>query len=380
MAELIKTLLSFSERAGEIARAIRQEPKLFSLLVEEKGEGEKNQRFAHDFKTLADVLIQEALRHHVARMIPSLAQWVQGEESAEFTNTLGEKITVRICDTQDGTATLLAKVLDGNKEAADILAALAHRDVTFSPDPHLMERVPDLPVEHLGIWIDPVDSTGEYVRGRPSQAKGSIHQQGLQCVTVLIGVFDRRSGLPVAGIINQPFAIFTESNQSWEGKAYWGVSYGGASIHNLPPSAPGSPKASLPVVVVSSSEDPALHAKLSRCFTVLHATGAGYKQLVVALGLAAASLSSKGSTFRWDSAAPHGLLRAAGGGVVVYRRLTSLTPAQDIAAETLEELQIRYHKPNENPAQPSLQWCNEGGLVAYRDPKVLATVMECVAE
>ena len=43
--------------------------------------------------------------------IPSLAEWVQGEESAEFTNTLGEQITVRICDTQDGTATLLAKVL-----------------------------------------------------------------------------------------------------------------------------------------------------------------------------------------------------------------------------------------------------------------------------
>ena len=48
------------------------------------------------------------------------------------------------------------QVLDGNKEAADILAALVHRDVTFSPDPDLMERVPDLPVEHLGIWIDPV--------------------------------------------------------------------------------------------------------------------------------------------------------------------------------------------------------------------------------
>ena len=80
---------------------------------------------------------------------------------------------------------------------------------------------------------------------------------------------------------------------SWEGKAYWGVSYGGTSIHNLAPSAPGSPEASLPVVVVSSSEDPALHTKLSRRFTVLHATGAGYKQLVVALGLAAASLSSK---------------------------------------------------------------------------------------
>lgn len=69
MAELIKTLLSFSEQAGEIARAVRQEPQLFSLLVEEKGEEEKNQRFTHDFKTLADVLIQEALRHCVAQAV-----------------------------------------------------------------------------------------------------------------------------------------------------------------------------------------------------------------------------------------------------------------------------------------------------------------------
>lgn len=53
---------------------------------------------------------------------------------------------------------------------------------------------------------------------------------------------------------------------------------------------------------------------------------------------------------------------------------------QDIAAETLEELQILYHKPNANPAQPSLQWCNDGGLVAYRDPKVLADILECVGE
>ncbi|KAG0720061.1 Inositol polyphosphate 1-phosphatase [Chionoecetes opilio] len=112
----------------------------------------------------------------------------------------------------------------------------------------------------------------------------------------------------------------------------------------------------------------------------MHATGAGYKQLVVALGLAVASVSSKGSTFRWDSAAPHGLLRAAGGGVGVYRRLIALKPAQDVTDDTLEDLQIRYHKPNEQPAQPSLQWCNAGGLVAYRDPGVLAAIRECVAE
>ncbi|KAK7066741.1 Inositol polyphosphate-1-phosphatase [Halocaridina rubra] len=110
MAELIQILLNFSERAGEIARSIRREPKLFSLLVEEKGETEKNQRFVHDFKTLADVLIQETLRYYVAKMIPALGNHVQGEENAEFTNTLGEKITVKVYDTEEETASLLSKI------------------------------------------------------------------------------------------------------------------------------------------------------------------------------------------------------------------------------------------------------------------------------
>lgn len=74
---------------------------------------------------------------------------------------------------------------------------------------------------------------------------------------------------------------------------YWGVNYKGVSVHNLPAMPVGSAGSSPPVVVLSSSEDPALHTRLSRHFSVLNATGAGYKQLVVALGLAAACLSSK---------------------------------------------------------------------------------------
>lgn len=62
----LQTLLNFSERAAKLARSIRQDPRLFSLLVEEKGELEKNKRFSQDFKTLADVLIQESLKYYVA--------------------------------------------------------------------------------------------------------------------------------------------------------------------------------------------------------------------------------------------------------------------------------------------------------------------------
>lgn len=33
-----------------------------------------------------------------------------------------------------------------------------------------------------------------------------IYHSGLPCVTVLVGVYDRISGQPVAGVVNQPFA------------------------------------------------------------------------------------------------------------------------------------------------------------------------------
>lgn len=65
MSELVRVLLCCSEKASNIARLIRSETQLFNLLVEEKTDEKKNERFLQDFKTLADVLIQESLRHDI---------------------------------------------------------------------------------------------------------------------------------------------------------------------------------------------------------------------------------------------------------------------------------------------------------------------------
>lgn len=62
-SDLLKAVILVSEKAANIARAIRQEEHLLSLLVREKKDGEKNPRFVHDFKTLADVLVQEVVKH-----------------------------------------------------------------------------------------------------------------------------------------------------------------------------------------------------------------------------------------------------------------------------------------------------------------------------
>lgn len=59
-----------SEKAANVARVCRSNEHLFSLLVEEKrGAAANSARFVKDFKTLADVLIQEMVRHDVAKLV-----------------------------------------------------------------------------------------------------------------------------------------------------------------------------------------------------------------------------------------------------------------------------------------------------------------------
>ena len=56
------------------------------------------------------------------------------------------------------------------------------------------------------LYICCSDSTSEYISGEEVKLSvGDIYHSGLQCVTVLIGVFDRISGQPILGVINQPF-------------------------------------------------------------------------------------------------------------------------------------------------------------------------------
>lgn len=50
------------------------------------------------------------------------------------------------------------------------------------------------------------DSTNQYIRGQASVAPiGGICPSGLRSALVLIGAYDRSSGDPVLGVINEPF-------------------------------------------------------------------------------------------------------------------------------------------------------------------------------
>lgn len=73
MADLLRLLLQVAEKAANVARVCRQEAPLFQLLVQEKTGDDKNKKFVQDFKTLADVVIQEMIRHDVGAQVRETA-------------------------------------------------------------------------------------------------------------------------------------------------------------------------------------------------------------------------------------------------------------------------------------------------------------------
>lgn len=372
MADLLRLLLRVAEKAANVARVCRQEAPLFQLLVQEKTGDDKNKKFVQDFKTLADVVIQEMIRHDVGAQFPEMSGFIHGEESNKFENGLGESVIVTVCPTEEETATLLASVLDGDRTAASLLARAIHQDpATIQADTDGL-AVPLSPSE-LGIWIDPIDATSQYIEGREEVLQeGHLSPSGLHCALVLIGVYLRSTGEPVMGVINQPFNHKDPTSGGWKGKHFWGVSYGGTDICSIsPPKSGGEGRRGLSVVLSSSEKQVVKEALTSLCGPdkLVYASGAGYKILCVIQGLTDVYVLSEGSTFKWDSCAPHALLRALGGGVVdLTKSLQSACGAQELKTE------LTYHQPAAE-CKGAERWANRGGLVAYRDSSRLSSVI-----
>ncbi|XP_061840785.1 inositol polyphosphate 1-phosphatase isoform X2 [Nerophis lumbriciformis] len=369
MADLLKLLLRVSEKAANVARVCRQEAPLFALLVQEKTGDDKNKKFVQDFKTLADVVIQEVIRHDVGAQFPEMVDFIHGEESNKFENGLGESVTVTVRATEQETATLLASVLDGDLTAAALLARAIHQDpatVDASTDGLAVPLSPS----QFGIWIDPIDATSQYIQGREEVLEeGRLSPSGLHCALVLIGVYLRSTGAPVMGVINQPFNRKDPTSGSWQGKIFWGVACGDVKMCSVPRPRASPTGQGPPSVVLSSSEKQAAKESLaSLCGPqrLMYASGAGYKILCVIQGLADAYVLSEGSTFKWDSCAPHALLRALGGGVVDLARTLESGPEA--------QAELTYHQPR-SQAKGADRWANSGGLVAYQDSSQLKSII-----
>ncbi|XP_063277055.1 inositol polyphosphate 1-phosphatase isoform X2 [Prinia subflava] len=374
MAGLLPALVAVSQKAAEVARLCRAEEPLFRLLVAEKTGPDRNERFQHDFKTLADVLIQELIKHDLGTQFPELRGHIHGEESSEFKDAEGGTVTVQVGATPGDTAALLLAVLGPEQaRAAELLAEAVHREVTLE-DTELADIEPGVCPGDLGIWIDPIDSTNEFIRGcEDVAAVDGVAPGGLRSALVLVGAFDRHTGVPVLGVINEPFFQRDPQTGRWQGRYHWGVAHGDTRLCSLSPPAP-RPR---PCVVLSRAEAPAVRGALGLLGggPPLLAAGAGYKLLCVALGLADAFVLSRATTFAWDSCGPHAILRALGGGVVALEG--ALRARRDGGGA--EPPELRYHRPRPGRAGAE-RWANPGGLVAFVHPQHLRAVLDALRD
>lgn len=341
--EILAALINASEKAANIARVCRKNEELFKLLVQEKTGSEKNERFVKDLKTLADVLIQETIKHDVGKLFPDMQESIKGEEGNKFENTLGDSITVQIGDDPDETKALLLKVLDGNEIAAEALSEEIHKDVSTDESKQLPDINDSVDASKIGIWIDPIDGTAEYVNANCVTTNiPNIEASGLKCATVLIGAYNKDTSKPIIGVINQPF--FFQVEDSFESKIFWGSSINGENKHNIQDSSSDNAKK---IAIISSSETrrPTLE---SAGYKTVVSNGAGYKILKVIENDASIYFLSKNTTFKWDTCAGQAILNSIGGDVI------------DLQASIMKKKPISItYKEGEDK-------CNRTGLIAYR--------------
>jgi inositol polyphosphate 1-phosphatase len=72
------------------------------------------------------------------------------------------------------------------------------------------DKIPNdtsIDLSNIGIWIDPVDGTQQYINGTDGiiDPDTGITQDGLPAALVLIGCFDVKNGQAVLGVINRAF-------------------------------------------------------------------------------------------------------------------------------------------------------------------------------
>lgn len=376
LSDLLLAMLRTAKKARDVARIIRSEPALLHLLVEEKKGVEKNKRFIQDFKTLADVLIQQMVAHDIAAEFPDMKGSIFGEESNQFTNALGESTTIHLCDTQQQTTQLLKDILDDNEEAASLLSQVVHRKAEAVP---LIEGLDSLhasiPSDDVGIWIDPIDSTAQYIGGKVGQPDmDGVTNGGLQCVVVLIGAFQKSSGLPIMGVANQPFWHRDEASQQWSDQTTWGVCYEDLRFASVLQSKEEPSPTKSPVIIMSTSESDAVKQKLSQNFHLRFASGAGYKLLCTAQRRVEAYVLSKSSIYLWDCCAPHAILRATGGGMVRFHDVIEYMKSEG-CGDRVKDLQVKYSVSSSLPSSGK----SVDGIIAYSCPKVLDRIVQSLA-
>lgn len=88
-------------------------------------------------------------------------------------------------------------------------------------------------VSEIGIWIDPIDGTQQYIYGKDGivDSRTGITLDGLPTAMVLIGCFHLQSGKALIGLINRAFNEKIDS--TWKSSIFWAVDLPMGKFHNF---------------------------------------------------------------------------------------------------------------------------------------------------
>ena len=174
-------------------------------------------------------------------------------------------------------------------------------------------------------------------------------------MTCLIGAFDTDSGVPLLGVVSQPFASPGTTSQTHSKlslcELYWGINTPAVKASNV-----SSPTESLPddgIIATVSRDDSFLQFFLSPTFRCVPSSGAGFKILTTVLGLSHCNVRKASGTYFWDVCALHAIVCSLGGSVVCYK---TFHDSGDIK-------QLTYRAPSHFPLDDVSECCFKNGYI-----------------
>ncbi|UXI16840.1 tRNA pseudouridine synthase [Sarcoptes scabiei] len=380
--DLLQELIRISKKSAQISRIIRFEMNdMIEMIVQEKTDHSKNPRFLHDYKTFADVLIQSVAIFFLNSKFPGLSSRIFGEESEVFVNRFGEKIVVEIRNNPNYTREILEKILSNNSTIIEALIKIIHNtdndrcEIAYdSLETSSLLRSLTTKQDNIGIWIDPIDSTSEYIKDcsftNDDDHNDPLPVKGLGCVTCLFGVFDINTGEPILGVLSQPFYRKNKQSEFTE-RCFWGLKIGHLRINNF---QRNSLEKNSKIILIGNDESDVLREKLIESYySLIYVPGAGHKLMNVAIGEAAMMITSSKTTYFWDTCAAHAILRSMGGGLIPFENCQNLADDNVDLDNEIDTIQIKY-TAQRNTANN--EYCmNSRGLIAYRDNETLLKVI-----
>ena len=173
MGEFLASLCNSGEKASAIAVELKK--CLKSELIESKSGTLKNEVVQADFKTFADVLIQQVITRDIERKFSSVKDRVYGEESNKI-KIDANTIEVRLSENDDNpeeTMKLLETVLGATfSETCKVICDIIHNAKSENSCRDWKQwKAEDFPnftldVSNVAVWVDPIDATSQYIKGQ----------------------------------------------------------------------------------------------------------------------------------------------------------------------------------------------------------------------